>query len=69
MQGLTADEQSQPFHLKGDWFVAETSAFTLHTLSAFHKRTGEKPTLSHDCYKPSLLYEAKCRCPSENAGS
>lgn len=28
MQGLTAGEQSQPFHLKGDWSVAEMSEFT-----------------------------------------
>lgn len=28
MQGLIAGEQSQPFHLKGDWSVAEMSEFT-----------------------------------------
>lgn len=69
MQGLTASECSQPFHLKGDWSVAEMSEFTLQTLSGFYKRTGKKPTLSHYCYKSSLLYEAKCRIPSENVCS
>lgn len=45
MQGLTASECSQPFHLKGDWSVAEMSEFTLQTLSGFYKRPGKKPTL------------------------